>query len=67
MQLCKDWTSLHEIRKSVNVPKLNKHDTLLRAVKELVRSGELEERGGVVGVTHGGMPKGQYQVRRAQK
>ena len=67
MQLCKDWTSLHEIRKSVNAPKLNRHDTLLRAVKALVKAGELEERGGVVGISHGGMPTGQYQVRRVEK
>jgi hypothetical protein len=57
MQLCKDWTSLHEIRKAVKKPK---GDPLLRAVKELVKSGELEERGGRYG-------KDQYQVRKVQK
>jgi hypothetical protein len=60
--LCSDWTSMHEIRKAVRNPK---GDPLLSAVKDLVRSGELEERGGAAGIK-AGQPygKGQYQVRR---
>jgi len=53
---------MHEIRKAVRKPK---GDPLLRAVKDLVRSGELEERGGAAGCKAGEpYGKGQYQVRR---
>lgn len=61
--ICKDWTSLHDIRKATHKLPGLRGDKLLKAIRDMVAAGELEHMGGMVGLRLTDPIKGQYQVR----